>query len=102
MNAQQIHNFLTSGQPTELNTLGGNSSFQFFYLNGVLNIISSQNILYIVPDNVFATVYVRYFVLGVNERWHAQNYVNPNWDNCPNRNLSPWVARIIKYFDTGK
>jgi hypothetical protein len=101
MTPLQLHQFLLQARPFNLQTFGGHSTFSFDYIDGELFIISSQGIRSMVPGQIFLTVLDRYNSLPDNLRTVTTQFGN-NWPGCPDPHLSPWVGRIIHYFETGR
>jgi hypothetical protein len=78
------------------NTLGGRSQFTAETRNGRLYIITSSGKEHHVTESLAKAVANRYEKSLPHKKHLASNYVDPAWPNCPNRILSPYVARLIK------
>ena len=84
------------GNRRTFDTLGGRSEFTAEYRNNRLIIINSSGNEYEVSEELAKAVRNRYESSPVNNKYKASNYVDPVWQNCPNRIVSPYVARIFK------
>jgi hypothetical protein len=51
---------------------------------------------YEVSEELAMAVSNRYESSLINSKYKVSNYVDPIWQNCPNRVVSPYVARIMK------
>jgi len=80
-----------------LSTLGGESSFSVVNQGGIVRIINSAGSHHKLDDAHVQAVYLRYRSLPATQRLMASEYVDPKWTARPNRNFSPYVARIISY-----
>ncbi|MDB4442097.1 hypothetical protein N9219_01605 [bacterium] len=77
-------------------TLGGKSKFTLENRSNRLIIINSSGNEYEVSEELAKAVSDRYESSPINNKYKASNYVDPVWQNCPNRIVSPYVARILK------
>ena len=84
------------GNRRTFDTLGGRSKFTVENCNSRLIIINSSGNEYEVSEELANAVSNRYESSPINNKYKASNYVDPVWQNCPNRIVSPYVARILK------
>ena len=82
---------------TILATLGGESQFTVVNQGGTVVIINSSGKTHTLDDALVAAVFQRYNTLAADRQLMAGEYVDPNWQECPNRIFSPYVARVIDY-----
>jgi hypothetical protein len=101
MEPAQIHKLLAGSQIVQLRNLGGRKHFRFFYADGSLWIISGPGRIYQVDDQLFSAVVARYEQLPSDKRSVAVEF-NDRWPGCTDRILSPWIGRIVQFYDTGK
>jgi hypothetical protein len=80
-----------------LTTLGGESQFTVVNQGGAVVIINSLGKIHTLDDALVAAVFQRYSTLASHRRMMADDYVNPNWPQCPNRIFAPYVARLIDF-----
>jgi len=84
------------GDGRDFVTLGGRSHFRAENRGTRLIIINSSGNEYEVSAELAAAVLDRYETFPIEDRYRASNYVDPAWLNCPNRIVSPYVARIFQ------
>ena len=103
MNAIQIHTLLLNGSiDVRLLTLSQGKPLIFRYRDHQLTIIpSSNNETNPVPTPAFQRIYDRYMAAPLPQRTEASYYNTSQWSDAPDRNYSPWIMRLIHYFETG-
>jgi len=77
------------------NTLGGKSKFTVENINNHLIITNSSGKKFKVTDDLAEAVLSRYESSPITVRNKTSNYTDPGWRDCPNRIVSPYVARIF-------
>ena len=77
-------------------TLGGRSKFKIEFDNNHIIIITSSGKQYKVNDELVSSVFYRFKTSSIAKRYTTSNYTDPLWPDCPNRVLSPYIARIFK------
>ena len=81
----------------DFDTLGGRSKFKAeINNNNCLIITISSDKEFEVSDALAAAVLKRYESSSNGEKYMTSNYTDPAWQDCPNRIVSPYVARIFK------
>lgn len=81
-----------------INTLSNRSQFRVRSENNNLIITNSRNTEYIVDQNLFNSVLERYNSLENELKHRSGQYVDPIWENCPNRPAAIYIAAIIRHY----
>ena len=72
----------------------------YIYGQGTLEVKPrSAKVSYPISKEVFDAVYARYQECK-DLPFKVSNFTKPNWADCPNTHASPYVARLILYFET--
>jgi hypothetical protein len=86
-------------------TLGRRRKFKIQASGDAGTIISSTGRTHHFSKQVASEVWDRYRELGEDQH-RAGRYVDGprdyNWNPCPNRTCSPWIAAAIRNFETGE
>jgi len=104
MNAIEIDALLRTGTiDIHLATLSQGKSITFRYEKGSLVVIPESTMVPSTPvrPSAFRKIYDRYISAPTAQRTQASNYNAPKWPTAPDLNFSPWVMRLIHYFETG-
>jgi hypothetical protein len=97
MDYQTALNHILNVDDLILPTLGVISKFKVTTADDLICITNSSGRIYKVKIDVWDAVVGRVNELNPNERSITGNYSLPNWDNCPNMILCPYVAKLYLY-----
>ncbi len=104
MNAIEIDTLLRTGTiDIPLATLSQGKPLTFCYAKGTLIVIPKSTMVSSTPvtSSAFRKIYDRYISAPTSQRMQAGYYNAPKWPTAPDLNFSPWVMRLIHYFETG-
>ena len=83
-------------KPITLPTLGGQSSFNFRYVEGEGIKINSHGPLAFEQAELILD---RFEQASPEDKGMTGYYNQPRWEECPNRNIAPWIAGVLHHFE---